>query len=149
MNLRQLLARNLVAESEAYGYTLTIWAGAEIVIHQYGTPTLAQIFLYVIGALCGFAVLAVIAFPHLLTDREPARKHHLIAASMIHILGTLGSLILNYALIHAAKGYGISGAAAFVLAGVQLTLSYNLLILCERVLILRFAPSVSNTVGNK
>ncbi|HET7324338.1 MAG TPA: hypothetical protein VFJ06_08410 [Halococcus sp.] len=146
MNLRELLARNLVAESEAYGYTLTIWAGGEIAIHLYGSPSLTQIFLYVIGALIGFAGLALLAFPHLFTDRDPDRRQHLIAASMIHVLGTLGSLVVNYALVSAAEGYSVPGTTAFVLAGLQLTLTYNLLILGERVLVRKVVHPASTIV---
>ena len=70
MNLRKQLARNLTAESETYGYTLTIWGGGSILINQYGTPTIGHIFLYIGGALVGFAALAAIAFPHLFTAQE-------------------------------------------------------------------------------
>ena len=55
MNLREQLARNLTAESEAYGYTLTIWGGGSILINQYGTPTISRIFFYIGGALAASA----------------------------------------------------------------------------------------------
>ena len=96
MNLREQLARNLVNESEAYGYTLSIWGGGSILINQYGTPTIGQILLYVGGALVAFATLAVIAFPHLFTEQETGQSRQLIIASTIHLIATFGSLGLAY-----------------------------------------------------
>lgn len=51
MDARQRLAQNLTSESEAYGYTLTIWGTGAILINQFGTPGMTQISLYVGGAL--------------------------------------------------------------------------------------------------
>jgi hypothetical protein len=41
MDWRQQLARNLSAETEAYGYTLSVWGGGAILIHQYSAPSIA------------------------------------------------------------------------------------------------------------
>lgn len=132
MDLRQQLARNLTAESEAYGYTLTIWGGGSILIGQYGTPTVAQIFLYVGGALVAFATLALVAFPHLFTEHEAGQSRKLIIASTIHLIATFGSLGLAYLITRTAIISTLSATTSFLFIGFQLTLTYNLFVLTER-----------------
>lgn len=134
MHLREQLARNLTAESEAYGYTLSIWGGGAILIHQYGLPTLSQIFLYIVGALLAFAVLVAIAFRHLFVAHETTHHHELILVSMIHLIATLGSLGGAYLVIQTTITTVFPAKGGFLAVGFQLTLTYNLLILLERVL---------------
>lgn len=134
MHLREQLARNLTAESEAYGYTLSIWGGGAILIHQYGLPTLSQIFLYIVGALLAFAVLVAIAFRHLFVAHETTHHRELILASMIHLIATLGSLGGAYLVIQTTITTVFPAKGGFLAVGFQLTLTYNLLILLERVL---------------
>jgi hypothetical protein len=134
MHLREQLARNLTAESEAYGYTLSIWGGGALLIHQYGLPTLPQIFLYIMGALLAFAVLVAIAFRHLFIAHETTHQRELILAFMIHLLATLGSLGGAYLIIQTTITTVLPTKGGFLAVGFQVTLTYNLLILCERVL---------------
>lgn len=103
MNWRQHLAQNLAAESEAYGYTLSIWGGGAILIHQYSTPNIIQIYLYVSGALVGFAALALLAFPHLFTPTHVEREQQPIIASSLHLIATFGSLLGSH-LVATATG---------------------------------------------
>lgn len=132
MDLRQQLARNLVNESEAYGYTLSIWGGGSILINQYGTPTISQILLYIGGALIAFATLAVIAFPHLFTEQETGQSRQLIIASTIHIIATFGSLGIAYLIIRLVITSAVPAWISFLFIGFQLTLTYNLFVLTER-----------------
>ena len=132
MKLREQLARNLTAESEAYGYTLTIWGGGSILINQYGTPTIVQIFLYIGGALVAFATLAAIAFPYLFAERETTQSRQLIIASTIHIVATFGSLGLAYLVTRTVITSAIHPWASFSFIGFQLTFTYNLFVLVER-----------------
>ncbi|WP_135824340.1 hypothetical protein [Halorussus ruber] len=64
------LTHNLVAESEAYGYTLTVWGSGAMLIHPFGMPDLGTVFLFVLGALLGFGSLGFIDFDRLL-HRDP------------------------------------------------------------------------------
>ena len=132
MNLREQLARNLTNESEAYGYTLTIWGSGSILINQYGTPTIDQIFLYIGGALVGFAALAAIAFPHLFTAQETGQSRQLIIASTVHIVATFGSLGLAYLVTRTVITSTIHPWVGFSFIGFQLTFTYNLFVLVER-----------------
>lgn len=52
------LARNLVEESKAYGYTLTILGAGALLIHHYGMPGIVQTGLYIGGALAAIAALS-------------------------------------------------------------------------------------------
>lgn len=142
MHLREQLARNLTAESEAYGYTLSIWGGGAILINQYGTPTLPQIFLYIGGALLAFAVLAAIAFRQLFVAHETTQSRELIIASTIHLIATLGSLGATYLITRTTITSVIPAKGGFLAVGFQLTLTYNLLILAERV-IARTIPQIT------
>lgn len=148
MNLREQLARNLSAESEAYGYTLTIWGGGSVLINQYGTPTIGQIFLYVGGALVAFATLAAVAFPHLFTEHEAGQSRQLVIASTIHLIATFGSLGLAYFLTRTAITSAIPAWVSFSFIGFQLTLTYNLFVLSERAVGRVVATIHPNTDGS-
>lgn len=134
MDLREQLARNLTDESEAYGYTLSIWGGGSILINLYGTPTIVQIFMYIGGSLVAFALLAIIAFPYLFAERETAQSRQLIIASTIHIVATFGSLGLAYLITRVVTITMIPPNGSFLFIGFQLTFTYNLFILVERVI---------------
>lgn len=142
------LAHNLVAESEAYGYTLTIWGAGAMLIHRFGMPDLIQVFLYVTGALAGFGSLGLIAFDHFVTELEPHDRGHLVVTSMVHIVSTLGNLALVYLLVEFVLVYGFPDWSAFLLVGLQATFTYNGLLLLEGLLSERFAraaPFVTDT----
>jgi hypothetical protein len=57
MDPRSRLTNNLTAESEAYGYTLTIWGSGAMLIYKVQTPDLFHILLLTFGAVLGFGVL--------------------------------------------------------------------------------------------
>lgn len=142
MDPRTRLTSNLVAESEAYGYTLTVWGAGAILINQYGTPQITQIFLYVGGALLGFASLGVIAFDQLVTEPEAEDNQRLVVASMVHIVSTLGNLFVAYLLVEFGITYEIPEWSGFLLVGFQATFTYNALLLLEDVLSKRFVDFV-------
>lgn len=132
MEPSQRLARNLVSESKAYGYTLTIWGSGEILVEHYGLPNLARIALYVGGALIAMAVLALVAFGGLLTEQERPEGHRRLAASMVHVAATGGSLLLSY-LIAVGSRRLLPPGVVFVLIGFAATFLYNVLLVFEDV----------------
>ncbi|MFC4552828.1 MULTISPECIES: hypothetical protein [Halorussus] len=143
MDPREELAENCVAETKAYGYTLTIWGAGALLLTTYGTPTAVEIFAYVTGAVLGFAALAVAAFGQLFTNATPETDQHLIVASMVHVSSTLGNLLVAFLLIRAAAGAGVTAFVAFGVVGFQATITYNVLLLFEHAIsriILKFAP---------
>jgi hypothetical protein len=130
MDSRGRLAHNLTAESEAYGYTLTIWGSGAMLIYKVQTPDLFHILLLAFGAILAFAVLGAIAFQQMV--REPAEDDTpLVVTSMIHFVSTLGNLVLAYVLIRFVVSYSTPGWLAFPLVGFQATFTYNILLLLE------------------
>ena len=142
MDWDQRLAGNLTSESEAYGYTLTIWGTGALLINQYSTPNVVQVFSFVGGGLLGFAVLALLAFRCLFAREDPDENDQLIVASAIHLVGTGGALSIGYLLIEATRFYTpLPAAAGFLFAGFEATVVYNLLLLGETFLV-RITPLV-------
>lgn len=124
------LARNLVAESKAYGYTLTIWGGGAILVAHYGTPNIVQVAAYVGGALVAMALLAVVAFGGLLTEQRRPEGERPPAAAMVHIAATGGSLLVSYLVSVGGQGR-LPPALVFSLVGFLATALYNALLVFE------------------
>jgi hypothetical protein len=124
------LASNLVAESKAYGYTLSIWGGGAILIAHYGVPDILQVGAYVGGALVAMAVLAVVAFGGLLAEQRRPEGEPPPVASMVHIVATGGSLLVSYLVSIVGKGR-LPPALVFGLVGFLGTALYNTLLVFE------------------
>ena len=129
MNPRQLLAENLSAESEAYGFSLVTWGVGALLIHQIGVPGLAGVLAYLVGAVLGFAALAAVAFDVLLGTVSFERRP-LFVASAIHLLATVGTLLIAHVVIELG-GDVFAPVAVFGLGGFCMSVSYNLLLTAE------------------
>ena len=130
MDPRSRLAHNLTAESEAYGYTLTIWGSGAMLIYKVQTPDLFHILLLAFGAILAFAVLGAIAFQQMV--REPDEDDTpLVVTSMVHVASTLGNLVLTYLLVRFVVSAATPRWIAFPLVGFQATFFYNVLLLLE------------------
>lgn len=126
MSLSARLRANLTDESRAYGYTLVIWGSGAILVDAFGIPTPEQVIAYATGAVIGFGVLALAVYGNVFRRVEAIREEALIVASSIHFiaaLGTIGVLLLFVDRLPALWG--------FVLAGVNATVTYNILLLVE------------------
>lgn len=132
MQFRHRLAENLVSESKAYGYTLSIWGAGALLVEEFGAPDIQGVFLYVTGALVGFALLAGIAFTGFFADVEEREWDPVLVVSMVHLVATLGNLVIADRVI--ALTAALSPLTSFFLVGVQVTVAYNLLLLLENVL---------------
>jgi hypothetical protein len=143
MNPTEQLARSLLSESKAYGYTLTIWGGGAILMNQYGSPRIPEIFLYVLGALAAFGVLAGFTFDELFSTPTSDPDEKLIVASMVHVVATFGNLLLGYGILTVLTP-GFPANWGFLLLGFWGTLSYNLLLLLES----GFARLITSAVSN-
>lgn len=131
MKYHDRLAENLLSESEAYGYTLSIWGSGALLIHAFGAPGATPIFLFVIGALAAYVTLALIAFSKPFTSVELRSERRLGAASIIHIVATLGNLLVAKSILIVAAEYHFGMAVSALLLGYQATFLYNLLLLFE------------------
>lgn len=129
MDARSRLESNLVAEAEAYGYTLSIWGSGALLIHAFGVPGVARALAYVYGAIAGFAVLALVAFPSITEQAAVERSASARVASMLHLVATGGTLELVNLFIVTVGDRRVT--LVFFSAGVIATVSYNLLLLLE------------------
>ncbi|UPV74713.1 hypothetical protein M0R89_01255 [Halorussus limi] len=130
MDPRGRLAHNLTAESEAYGYTLTIWGSGAMLIYKVQTPDLFHILLLAFGAILGFAVLGAFAFQQMVREPEQGDTP-LVVTSMVHLVSTLGNLVVAYLLVRFVVSHSTPRWLAFPLVGFQATVLYNVLLLLE------------------
>jgi hypothetical protein len=129
MEPRKRLEANLVSESEAYGYTLSIWGAGALLIHAFGVPGVERALVYVGGALVGFGALAVVAFQGLSTEASVKESPPSLVVSTIHVVATGGTLAtVHLLLVLVGDGRPL---VVFFLAGVLATVVYNLLLLIE------------------
>ncbi|QPV61372.1 hypothetical protein I7X12_11395 [Halosimplex litoreum] len=131
MEYRTRLAANLASESEAYGYTLTIWGSGALLIHSYSVPGVARILSFVAGALAGFGLLAALAFEGFSAEMHVEESPSSLVVSAIHILSTGGALAA-VSLVLDATPDGVA-LVTFFLVGALATVTYNLLLLLEAV----------------
>ena len=135
---RTNLAQTLLSESEAYGYTLTIWGSTAMLIREFDTPAPIQVFAFVAGALVAFAALASIAFDDLFAEPDPPTGQETkLVVSMIHFLASFGNLFVVRFIIVALRDF-VPLLGMFLFIGFQATLVYNALLLVEHVIPPRF-----------
>ncbi len=109
---RQALSAVLRGSAVPYGYTLTVLATHSILANRHGGPDVAEILVFVIGAMVGFACLGLIA------ERRPRRALRpddgdLIHAGMIHVFA-IGAAFASAVLIALIPGLISWGLGAFV-----------------------------------
>lgn len=111
-----------------YGYTVTIWTSGAAIESSHGTPTVADAFLFVLGAMAGFAVLSLVTQ----VERDPPLQPHrgdLIRTGLIQVVAVglaLGAVAL-VALIHSLAVWPVGAFVATLVylagAGVELALT--------------------------
>ena len=110
-----------------------------MLITQYGTPDLVDIVVFVAGAIAGFGALAAIAFNAAFAAAEADHESNPMVASMVHVVATLGTVLVSHLVAVAALDADIPAAAAFVAVGFQATTAYNGLLLFEQAAVRLFA----------
>ncbi|MDY6768957.1 MAG: hypothetical protein SVW02_02520 [Candidatus Nanohaloarchaea archaeon] len=128
MSVRGRLRINLIDESKAYGYTLVIWGSGAALIDAFGFPSAMKVMLYVLGAVVGFGILALIVYGNVFRRVENIRDDAMVAASSIHLIAALGTIAV--VMLFADT---LPVAWSFFLAGVNATVTYNILLLVESV----------------
>ncbi|WEL23364.1 hypothetical protein [Candidatus Nanohalovita haloferacivicina] len=120
---------NITDESAAYGYTLSIWGSGALLLNNF-TMTPSAILAFVFGGVVGFALLAAISFRGFFREVESPEVQH-IAASMIHIFASLGSVLITYLAVTNVESFSM----AFVfLIGAHVTFTYNILLVFEELI---------------
>jgi hypothetical protein len=116
---RNALEDTVVASAFPYGYTLTIWTSGAVLAHARGLPTTADAFLFMGGALIGFATVALIALRGFTSRRvaQPVQVFSLWGA--FHLL-SIGVAIATAA----AVAHLVHNKAAWLLVGLLATALY-------------------------
>jgi len=128
MKYLERLQENMKSESEAYGYTLSVWGSGALLLQGFNLQT-SHIFLFVLGGILGFGVLAYIAFKGLKDRVDVGSPEEILTGSMIHIFSALGTVLLSYWMISLGSGLELSYIVSIV--GFNTTFSYNVLLLLE------------------
>lgn len=131
MEYRTRLAANLASESEAYGYTLTVWGSGALLIHTYSVPGVARILSFVAGALAGFGLLAALAFEGFSAEMRVEESPSSLVVSAIHVVSTGGALAVVSLVVDVVPEQW--PLATFFAVGALATVTYNVLLLLEAV----------------
>mgnify|MGYP000019799812 CR=1 FL=1 len=128
MNFLERLQTNMKSESEAYGYTLSVCGSGALLLQGFNLQA-SHIFLFVLGGVIGFGLLAYTAFRGLKKSVPSDTSEDIITGSMIHILSALGTVLISYTVISLSSGLQLSIIAGII--GFNTTFSYNVLLLLE------------------
>ncbi|GGN11337.1 hypothetical protein [Halarchaeum nitratireducens] len=131
MGYRDRLARTLLDESWAYGYTLTIWGAGAFLIAEFGVPTHLDVLGYVTGSLVGFAALTWYGFGGFLVRVERDSRDVRSAVEMVHLFATFCNLLGALAAIRLVDAFPVPEPVVFSAVGCWATVGYSLLLLVE------------------
>lgn len=111
----------IVAVSAApYGYSLTVWSAGAVTMHSHGAPSLGDVFLFLAGALIGFAGLGLLA-------QGPLASPSTIDARSARIMaGALDMAAVGCAVGAAALTAMLHGWVAWPLGSLTATVVYLL-----------------------
>lgn len=81
---RAALGTIVSASAAPYGYTISLWSSGALLARMHGLPTVAEIFLFLTGALLGFAVVGSFAAGALRTTMplSPGQGH--VLTGLLH-----------------------------------------------------------------
>lgn len=81
---RAALGTIVSASAAPYGYTVSLWSSGALLIHFHGVPTVGEIFLFLTGALLGFALVGSFAHGALRTTLplSPGQGH--VLTGLLH-----------------------------------------------------------------
>ncbi len=99
-----------------YGYTLTIWTSGAAVERSHGTPTVGDTFLFLGGAIAGFAALGLLVQIERQSPLDPQRGD-LIRTGLTQLIavGTALGAVSLVALIHSFAVWPMAGFATTVI----------------------------------
>jgi hypothetical protein len=126
---RSALKQTAVASAFPYGYTLTIWTSGAVLSHARGLPTTGDAFLFMAGALAGFALVALVAFGGLRSETVPDRGALSVweAFHLLSIGAAIGVAALVAHLLHSFAAWPLVGFLATVIYLATVALQISLL----------------------
>lgn len=123
------MSRILESAAIPYGITLTVWGSGAVLAHFRGQPALYEIFLFLLGGMGGYALLATL-FARSLQHARGARPGVAMALTgTLHVLA-IGGAVGAVALVAKIESWvawplgGLVGIALYLaLAGVEYALA--------------------------
>lgn len=116
---RAALGTVVSASAAPYGYTITLWSSGALLIHYHGFPAVGDVFLFLTGALLGFAFVGTFAHGALRTrvPISPGPGH--ILAGLLQWFAT-GLAVGSVALVAAVPGWVAWSLGSMVATSVYL-----------------------------
>lgn len=101
---RAALGTIVSASAAPYGYTISLWSSGALLVRLHGLPTVAEIFLFLTGALVGFAVVGSLAHGALRTTMplSPGQGH--VLTGLLHWF-SVGLAVGSVALVAEVPGW--------------------------------------------
>ena len=110
----------IVAASAApYGYTISIWSSGAVLMHFHGTPSVADVFGFLAGALTGFGLMGLLARGGLTSEDPRAHAPDRVLAGAMHWLAA-GAAVGAAALVARIGGWEAWPLAAFTATAVYI-----------------------------
>lgn len=128
-HLRTAMATIATASAAPYGYTVSLWSAGALLTHYHGIPRPGEVFLFIAGAVLGYAVVGAAAYGAL-RDEGPLRvgQGHIVTG-LLHwfaaglAVGTVTLVAPYTGTIAWALGSFIATSLYLIAAGVQLALA--------------------------
>lgn len=116
----QVALGTIVAASAApYGYTISIWSSGAVLMHFHGTPSVADVFGFLAGALTGFGLMGLLARGGLTRGEPPAHAPDRVLAGAMHWLAA-GAAVGAAALVARIGGWWAWPLAAFTATAIYI-----------------------------
>lgn len=123
------IATILQSAAVPYGVTLTVWASGAALTHFRGDPQVFEIFLFVLGGMAGYTVLALVSAPLLQHLRPGSPGPQMALTGVLHLL-SIGAAVGAVTLIGRISSWvawplgGFAGIGLYLgLAGFELALA--------------------------
>jgi hypothetical protein len=101
-----------------YGYTVTLWSAGALAFTRLGFPSVLDVFLFVLGAVAAFVVIAGVGYNHL--DAEvPMRVPWLVVVNLFPIVAAVIVVAFPVSMVGRTLGYfadSFLATAAYILS---------------------------------
>lgn len=121
-DLRASLRTSIAVSTAPYGYTLTIWGSGAVGIGQLGSPTLAEVLLFMAGAVVSFLALEAVAYGSVALRIVSGPPPTVTVWGSAHWLTAGVAILASWGVAHL-----VHGLAGWLLVGVVATALYLLL----------------------
>jgi hypothetical protein len=126
---RTSIATILRSAAIPYGVTLTVWASGAALTHFRGTPTIWEIFLFVIGGMGGYSLLVLASAPVLKHGAAGSPGPQMALTGVMHLfsIGAAVGIVTLLARIDSWIAWPLGGLAGIGLylglAGLEFALA--------------------------